>query len=304
MIHWASRLQVDAKGAVVRAEFETAGIEHIVIKGAGFAQLLYDPGELRTYGDTDLLISESDRPRAEALLRDLGFVDRTVIHAEPRPPHATTWQHEAEGATIDLHWRLPGTRAPASEAWVQLRRHTVQTTIAGLPAAVLDEPASAMLCALHVSLHGLKQQKPLEDLSRAVARLPLSTWRTASALADSFDASDEFTDGLRLSPEGDQIADALQLQAHASVAARLHNSNAARGAMSIQLVRDHPRVRDRARFVFLVVFPAPATLRTRFVFARRGAPGLATAYVVNPFWVVRRAPAAIRHWRTEARRYG
>jgi hypothetical protein len=305
LLQWADRLRVDAQGAAVRTEFAAAGIPCIVIKGAGFAQLLYDPGELRPYRDTDLLISPSDRPRAEALLRDLGFADHTFrgSHLAPRPEYADTWQREADGAVIDLHWRLPGTRAPASEVWSTLSHHTVPTTIGSEPAEVLDAPGSAMLCALHVASHGLDVARPLEDLDRALVRLPLATWQGAAALAAEIDATDEFADGLRLSPTGGEVADALDLPRHPSVAARLNTRTSPSGAISVQWAFQHNRWRDRVRFVFLILFPPPTKLRTRSALARKGAAGLAAAYFVNPFWVARRAPAAIRYWRTEARRY-
>jgi hypothetical protein len=305
LLGWARRLQVDAQGSDVRAEFAAAGIACIVIKGAGFAALLYDPGELRSYRDTDLLISEGDRARAEALLRDLGFRDRTArgSHLAPRPEYADTWTRETDGATIDLHWRLPGTRAPATEVWAQLNRHTVTAMIASLPGRVLDAPASALLCALHVSLHGLYIARPVEDLNRALTRLPISTWQSAAALAVRLDATEEFTDGLRLSPTGGEVADVLNLPRHPSVAARLNTRTSPSGAISVQWALQHNRWRDRARFLFLILFPPPTKLQTRSALARRGATGLTAAYFINPFWVARRAPAAIRYWLAEARRY-
>lgn len=93
------------------------GIDALVMKGTALAYALYADPAARRRGDTDLLIRESDLPRARRIFANLGY----------RRPHETqgtfgdlhyeeNWQiATANGLThdIDLHWQVTNSRALA-----------------------------------------------------------------------------------------------------------------------------------------------------------------------------------------------
>jgi Uncharacterised nucleotidyltransferase len=294
-----SRLRVDSHGAQVRRRFGEAGIACILVKGRTFADLLYDAHEVRTYGDTDLLIAPTDVRRAERILVGLGFASQRIAGADiaPEPLHATPWLRPRDGAAIDLHWRLRGSRAPAEEVWICLSERAEEAVVAGAPALVLDPAAVALVCALHVAQHSLDFAKPTEDLDRAISRLPGDTWAAAAELADRIGASEAFTDGLRLHPSAAALADRLGLGRRVTLGRELNAVSAPWSVTAIQWLADHERPADRIRFAWRVVFPVPTMLRLYSRLARRGGLGLVVAYAVRPFKVAARAPAAYLRWR-------
>lgn len=300
-----ARLRVDAQGAEVRARLEAAGIDCLLLKGRAFADLLYTPEEIRTYGDSDLLVAQHDLPGAEAILRELGYRDlgHSAMHVAPEPLHAEHWARESDHAAIDLHWRLRGSRAPAELVFSELWRHSKQTEAGGRSTRILDPVATALLCSLHVAQHALGAPGPRADLERAIVRLPTSTWVQAAALATRIDAHAAFTDGLRLSPAARELADTLGLAPSASVGRRLSTGTGPWGATALQWLLEQQPTRRRVRVAVRVLVPPPRTMR-RFHAARRGPFGLALAYLGRPARVALKTPAALRHWRAARRAAG
>lgn len=87
--------------ARVDALFASAGIRHVVMKGAQVRECVYPDPALRPAADIDLLIAAEDRRRAAHALLDAGF----SVNADP-----ANVSHEAGftagAATLDLHWHL------------------------------------------------------------------------------------------------------------------------------------------------------------------------------------------------------
>lgn len=295
----AGLLRVDAQGAEARSQFEAVGIACLLLKGRAFADLLYAPDEIRVYGDSDLLVSADDRDRAEVILGALGYrsLNHSAMHVAPEPLHAEHWARGRDHATIDLHWRLRGSHAPATRVFAELWRHSTETEVGGRSTRTLDPVATALLCALHVAQHGVGAKGPRADLERAIARLSTPTWAAAAALAVRIDAHGAFTDGLRLCPAAAQLADTLGLAPSASIGRRLSTGTGPWGATAIQWLIEHRRPRERARLAVRLLFPPPATMRRFSTLARRGRCGLVVAYLCRPSRVALKTPGALRHWR-------
>jgi hypothetical protein len=293
------RLRVDAFGAEVHAAFQERGIRCVLLKGRAFADLLYDADEVRGYGDCDLLIAQHDRARAGTTLTDLGFRNLAFrgAHLAPEPLHADHWHRDRDAAAIDLHWRLRGSYAPADAVFSALWDRKVRSVIGGRETWVLDLAGSALLCALHLAQHPLGMSGPRADLERAIARLPDPVWHDAADLAVQIDALVALTDGLRLCPSGTERADRLGLADHATRRRRLSTGSGPWGATAIQWLLEPQRLRDRARLAVLVLFPPPRKLRHFTPLARRGPAGLSCAYLLRPFHVARKAPAALAYRR-------
>jgi hypothetical protein len=296
-------MRVDAQGAEVRARLEAAGIDCLLLKGRGFAELLYAPDEVRGYGDSDLLVAQHDLPGAAAILRELGYRDlgHAALHVAPEPLHAEHWARESDHAAIDLHWRLRGSRASAELVFAELWAHSTEADVGGRTTRILDPVATALVCSLHVAQHARGAPGPRADLERAIDLLPTSTWVAAAALATSVDAHEAFTDGLRLIPTAAELADTLGLAASASIGRRLSTGTGPRGATALQWLLERQTRRQRLRFAVRLLAPPPGTMRRFHEPARRGRTGLLLAYVCRPARVALKAPAALGHWRAARR---
>src|SRR5437868_1842902 len=67
------RGQLDAVAAKAFDAFGRAGIDAMLLKGAGLASALYRPGESRGYFDIDVLVSPAQRIAAGKVLSALGY---------------------------------------------------------------------------------------------------------------------------------------------------------------------------------------------------------------------------------------
>jgi hypothetical protein len=292
----ASTLHVDVQGAEVIAALDAAGVPSIVLKGRAFATLLY-PREARPYDDTDLLVPASSWLRAEEVLRALGYADRTATprFEPPLPVHAHQWTRAADGAQLDLHDRLLGTRAPAAVVWAELAARAVPLQLGGRAACGLDGAGSAVVCALHLAAHP-RNEKPREDLSRALRVIAPAQWRVAWDLAGRLGAGEPFVAGLRLIEDGAALADALALPASLSAARRLRADPAApSSARQIATLLAQPSRAGRIYGLGRVVFPRADRMRVHDPVVRRGG-SLALAYAVRPLRLVAIAPRAMRVW--------
>ena len=193
------------------ATLSGAGVPAVVLKGLALEALLYERHEARPRSDTDVLVPDGLLRRAEAVLAGLGFVlTTTEPHVAPDPRHARTWRRAADGALVDLHWRVYGSHAPAQQVWDVLSAHHAPLAVGGATLTVLDPPASAMLCATHAAQHAVGRRGPREDLAAGGAapgpRRRGARPRRSPARSAPHEA---FGDGLRVYSETAALADAL-----------------------------------------------------------------------------------------------
>jgi hypothetical protein len=93
------------------AGFDSAGFSALVLKGGALGHLLYDDPGLRPSGDLDLLVQESDLPKAGKVMEGIGFRTSTPEHS---PSAAFMEKHlppaflDRDGIVvkIDLHYEL------------------------------------------------------------------------------------------------------------------------------------------------------------------------------------------------------
>jgi hypothetical protein len=294
---------VDQVSAAVTAQFQARGIDSILLKGPGFEALLYDAADGRFYRDTDLLVQARDAALAEQVLVAAGFVrvDRDDPALGPAPRYARTFRREADGAVVDLHWRLSGATAAPADVWSILSGHLTTLEVGGRGVRVLDAPASAFLVAIHSAHHGTGRPKTLTDVEHAVARLDHATWERARALADALGADEAFAVGLRLTPAGDALADSLGLARPASVAMWLKTNPRTYGAWALDQVLQNRTLSGRLVALARIVLPAPPVMRTFFPLARRGRVGLMLAYLLRPARLAVHAGPALRDLSRAAR---
>ena len=211
----ATKVRIDAATAEVLRGFGAVGAQAVVLKGPAVAAWLYADGGRRPYLDSDLLVRPDDQPRAEAVLRKLGFEPRVDHAAMPAwwEEHGSEWSRTDDGVLLDLHRSLPGVRTDDETAWDVLSHGTQPILIAGMEAPALSLAGRALHVSLHAAQHGSGWGKGIGDLERALELADASVWDDASELARRLQATDAFAAGLRLVPAGRELADRLGLPA-------------------------------------------------------------------------------------------
>jgi hypothetical protein len=299
----AANLAVDAVSLEVLEALREAGIDPVLLKGPALARRLYDDPAERFYVDCDLLVASGDAARAEAVLAERGFVPALAESMVPEwQRHGREWRRKTDGAAVDLHRSLPGTDAPPEHVWAGLLPHTRPLALGRQEVAVLDEPATALLAALHAAQHGSAVSKPLRDLELAIERLPPDCWPEAVALARTFGAEGRMTSGLVLLPAGREVVRRLGLREERSAIDALHTGSAPGGALALERLARTRGPAARLRLVARAVVPPPDHLRYFHPLARRGRAGLVAVYLARPAHLAGRLPGAWRAWRRARRR--
>lgn len=308
----AHTFRLDIKGAEVRSALRDVGVATVLLKGRAFAHLLYRATDPRDYSDVDLLVRHEDEARAQQVLAALGFspdYGSAPIELPKRSlgegsMYGGAWYRERDGVTIDLHHTLPQLVIDPLTVWDVLAQHTITIDVGGSATEILDPPASALLVALHAAHHGQAFGSAVEDLRRAAQRFDAECWREACALAATLDAIAPFGTGLGILPEGRAIAEQLGLSTDPSFGLRLRWSDAPWGSSFIAALANERGIRGRLGLLAGLLGPRPAVLRLSSPLARRGRRGLAAAYALRPFGLLRRAPAAVLAWQRVRRSSG
>ncbi len=298
-------LAIDRASAEAVVALRDAGVPSILLKGPSFDALLYDPSEPRLYTDIDLLIPSGGEASAHAVLEALGYRQRSEREPEAVAEHATVWKRSADGMSVDLHWTLNGVPATAEvDPWEVLAADTDSMEVGGTTVEVLSEPGRALHVAIHAALPGNSGRKTLLDLSRALERLPGSTWAAAAALAGRLGAEAPFVAGLGRLPAGEQLAGTLVLAGERSVDAALLADSAPYSAWTLERLSRAPGVRAKLRILLPRLLPKPEFMRLWYPVARRGPVGLALAYLRRLGWLIVATPRALRAWRRARRETG
>jgi hypothetical protein len=298
----ASRLRVDAATAEVLQAFDAASIRSVLLKGPALAAW-YDDDPTHAYLDCDLWIGPADVTGAGEELTRLGF--KPVIGAPGVPTwwleHATGWWRARDGVLVDLHHRLQGVGVDAPTAWRSLSGATETINVGGYPASVLDVRASALYVTLHACHHGKAVGKALSHLERALRAVEEPDWIEAASLAQRLKATDAFATGLRLLPEGAELAARLSLQESRSVNAVLHAGTPPPTALSFEQLARVASLRERIVIIAGKAFPPPSFIRYWWPAATRNRKMLAIAYLYRPVWLLRHAPRGFQAWRSAKR---
>jgi hypothetical protein len=295
--YFALTAGVDAVTAEVAGAFGREGIETLVLKGPVLAKWLY-PSEVRPYVDSDLMVAPGNRARAVSVLERLGF-------AEHRPWMPTSLSLDIGrttfsrgGGMVDLHWQLPGLDGEPDAIWGRLTAGAEWQVIGGAELRVPDRDAVLLHVALHAAQHAnLVDGKPLEDLRRALTRVEESKWSSALELACAYQGVPAFAAGLRLLPEGEDLARRLDLGEEGSLKYALLREDVIAEELYALLCVD-VGIRSKLTIAASRCFPGPDYMWWWSPLARRGRFGLACAYLWRAIWVIGQAPRAIHTlWR-------
>jgi hypothetical protein len=252
----------------------------------------------RSYLDCDLWIGPGDVEQAGEVLSRLGFT--RVIDERGLPAwwqeHASSWSRELDGVVIDLHRRLQGLGVDEESAWQTLSGTTEVVMVAGYSAPVLSVPARALYVTLHAAQHGKGWGKAISHLERALLMLEQSDWIQVASLAERLRASDAFATGLRLVPQGVELASWLSLPGPRSVKVALHASTPPPIALGFEQLARASTARQFLAIIFRKAVPPPGFMRHWWPPAARNRGVLALAYLYRPLWLLRHAPRGARAW--------
>jgi len=296
----ARNFAVDALTAEVASAFTGEGIGTVVLKGPVLARWLY-PDEVRPYVDSDLMVAPEHRARAVGVLERLGFVEHCPWM--PTPLSLEPCAHfNRDGIIVDLHCRLSGLDGDPGAIWGCLAASAERQVIGGVELRVPDRDTVLLHVVLHAAQHAnTVGGKPLEDLRRALARVEESQWSSALELALAYQGVAAFAAGLRLLPEGEDLARRLDLGEVRSLKYALMREDAIAEELYALL---SVRVGIRRKLVIAANrgFPRPDYMRWWSPLARRGKRGLAGAYLWRAIWIIGQTLSAFHTlWRIRRR---
>ncbi|MEA3351187.1 MAG: nucleotidyltransferase family protein [Chloroflexota bacterium] len=124
--------------AQILAFFGEAGIDLLVLKGMAMAHLVYPRPGLRPMSDIDLLVSQANAERGQALLAELGFCPVNTS-GPPSPHHKPILQRQVEGVNVyvELHHNLNRKLLPET-GFEALRPAAITFMIENVPAYTLS----------------------------------------------------------------------------------------------------------------------------------------------------------------------
>jgi hypothetical protein len=300
----AERLRIDAATAEILRAFASNGVDALVLKGPSLTSWLYPPGRGRSYLDSDLLVRPGHESGAEHALEAAGFARRWDESALPDwwQEHGSDWLRAEDGVRVDLHRTLPGLGAEPHVVWAALAAGAVTIPVGGRDAPTLSLPGRALHVALHAVQHGEAWGKGRGDLERALAIADEATWQGAVELATELGGRDALAAGLRVIPEGADLADRLGLPTGLTVDLALRASAPPPVALGFEQLAQAPGMRERLSIGLHKLFPPREFLEHWDPRAGESRGRLALARVRRPFWVLASAPRGLRAWLQARRR--
>lgn len=279
----------------VAGQLRASRVNHVVLKGPVFAHLLYDDPSTRAFGDSDFLVDPRQIDEAETILTSMGFKRYWDIDFDGKKPWVERrWIRSLDDANLDLHRTLFGIGIAPLDAWRILAPHRTELHIKDHVISVFDDTVNALHVALHAAQHGEEARRPLQELDRAIERLPSRVWVPVAQLARDLDATEWLSSGLRLRPRGTEVAEDLGLSPQVSVETALRRGSAPLGAETLVWLSEMDSWKARIAYVLRSLFPPARAMRTTFALARRGHIGLVLAYPIRWVWLMRHMPEALR----------
>ncbi|MCX6844555.1 MAG: nucleotidyltransferase family protein [candidate division WOR-3 bacterium] len=171
----------------------TAGIPVIVLKGAYLAEAVYGDIAVRPMCDVDLMVPRAEVPRTQAVLLDMGRVQRHTEDVE--------WWYRNEchlpaviirTLAVEVHWTIIPADAPLSIDTAGIWDRACTASVAGVDVLAL----SLEDLLLHLCLHSACREgfggglRPYSDIAETIRRHGgVVDWPRVAGLAREWDAA-------------------------------------------------------------------------------------------------------------------
>lgn len=166
--------------------FEEEGILAVPWKGPVLAQRLYGDLALREFGDLDIMILERDLPRAQELIRQVGyeFLDLRDIDnlAEYLRANRELRFHRSDGALLELHWRFAYQYACVRHDPDRFLQRFETISLAGAQVRSLPLEVYILILSMHGTKHKWKQLKLICDIAEILGHTDID-WQYVLAEA-------------------------------------------------------------------------------------------------------------------------
>ncbi|MGH9743786.1 MAG: nucleotidyltransferase domain-containing protein [Candidatus Acidiferrum sp.] len=179
--------------------FETAGLEALVIKGPVLSVRCYaDPG-LRQYGDLDLIVRDKDMLRATELMTALGYKARVPLAAirAKKAPGEYAFRQAGTNLLVEFHtettFRYHPRRLPAEKLFQRQTRVKVD----GREIPVLSAEDELILICIHGGKHFWERLSYVADVAAFVGTQKLD-WGLVGSAAEEVGAERMLFVGLEL----------------------------------------------------------------------------------------------------------
>jgi hypothetical protein len=262
---------------------------------------------VRPYVDSDLMVAPDDRAPAVGVLKRLGFVEHCPWMPTPLSLNAVgTAFNRPGGGMVDLHCQLPGLDGDPDAIWSRLAASAELQMIAGVELRVPDRDTVLLHVVLHAAHHANRvNDKPLEDLRRAITLVEEPEWLRVLEFARAYQGVPAFAAGLRLLPQGEDLARKLDLGEVRSLHHEIRREDNAIAEELHALLSADVGIGRKLAIATSDFFPRPAYMRWWSPLARRGKLGLAGAYLWRTIWIIGQAPGAIYTlWRIQRAKGG
>ena len=153
----AAEMAWDADLESLLAAFEGKGIRPLLLKGAALSHTHYPRAGLRPRCDTDLLVPESQKDVAAALMRELGF--QPLYDADVDQINAQMSWFRSSGSGVkcvyDLHWRISSNDRRFARVFSheRLSARAVPVPALGVHARTLETVDALVLACMHRAGH-------------------------------------------------------------------------------------------------------------------------------------------------------
>ncbi len=260
--------------------FAEAGIQPLLLKGTALAYSLYPEPWLRPRCDTDLLIAEAEREKAEALLLRLGYQPMLVGTEAEYLGSQKSYSKIGPGIrfSYDLHWRISNANRQFSRSFADehLFASAVDIPALGGHARTLSKIDTLLYACFHraghfshsgdrlIWLHDIHLlclsliDEEAETFCAKARRLEIITLcADAIAVAQSWfntALSQPLTDLMQTKMEGETFSSLLRPGGR-QVGIKNH---------ALLELQGLPNWRERIRFLFQNAFPPPEFMRWRY----------------------------------------
>jgi hypothetical protein len=258
------------------------------------AKWLY-PEVVRPYGDADLMVAPQSWDAAVAVLTRLGFSDHLGPMSHPRmESFASTafLRGENKEDNLDLHCTLHGLDGDPEQIWKAFSDGAMTQEIGGAELRIPGRDAQLLHVGLHAAHH--VEMKQAMDLRRAIEVADDDLWRQALDLARLLGGTPAFASGLRLLPDGAELAERIGIEDDVRSTRheiRFEDVPTAEGIDA--LLRSGVGNKQRALTLLGEFFPRPEFMRWWTPLARRGTLGLIASYPWRWIRLLARAPRGL-----------